>query len=44
MARIPVDEIRRIKDEVAIRSYLEAKVAEFRRHGADIVCPCPFPD
>jgi DNA primase len=44
MARIPEDEIRRIKDEVGIRSYLEAKGAGFRQHGADVVCPCPFPD
>jgi DNA primase catalytic core len=44
MARIPSEEIQRIKDEVSIRRYLEAKGYEFRKHGADIVCPCPFPD
>ncbi|TQE98122.1 MAG: hypothetical protein FKY71_15465, partial [Spiribacter salinus] len=44
MARIPDDEIRRIKAEVPIRSYLEGRGHAFRQHGADIVCPCPFPD
>jgi len=44
MARIPDDEIRRIKAEVPIRSYLEGRGSAFRQHGADIVCPCPFPD
>jgi len=43
MARIPDDEIRRIKAEVPIRSYLEGRGSAFRPHGADIVCPCPFP-
>ncbi|MGI8663237.1 MAG: CHC2 zinc finger domain-containing protein [Acidimicrobiales bacterium] len=44
MARIPDDELARLKAEVSIVRLVEAAGIELRRHGADLVGLCPFHD
>lgn len=44
MARIPDEEIERLKAEVAVERLAEAKGVELRRHGADLLGLCPFHD
>ena len=42
MARIPEQEIERLKDEVALERLVEAAGVELRRQGKDMVGCCPF--
>ena len=44
MARIPDEEIERLKAEVSVERLAEAKGVELRRHGADLLGRCPFHD
>jgi len=44
MARIPDEEIERIKREVALERLAVADGVELRRHGADLIGRCPFHD
>jgi len=42
MARIPDEEIQRLKREVALERLVEASGVELRRHGANLVGRCPW--
>jgi DNA primase catalytic core len=42
MARIPEDEIARLKREVSIERLAEARGVKLKRHGADLIGLCPF--
>jgi DNA primase catalytic core len=42
MARIPEDEIERLKREIAVERLAVAKGVELKRHGKDLVGRCPF--
>ena len=42
MARIPEEEIKRLKREVSIERLVEARGVKLKRHGADLVGLCPF--
>ncbi len=42
MARIPGDEVERLKREVSVERLAQAAGVEFKRHGADLVGRCPF--
>ncbi len=42
MARVPEEELERIKREVSIERLVEATGVELRRHGADLIGLCPF--
>ncbi len=44
MARIPEDEIERLKREIAVERLAVAKGVELKRHGKDLVGKCPFHD
>ena len=44
MARIPEDEIERLKREVSLERLVTAAGIELRRHGADLLGLCPFHD
>ena len=44
MARIPEEEIERLKREVSIERLAEARGVKLKRHGADLVGLCPFHD
>ena len=44
MARIPDDEIERLKREVALERLAAADGVELRRHGANLIGRCPFHD
>jgi len=44
MARIPDEEIARLKQEVSLVRLVEGRGIELRRHGADLVGLCPFHD
>lgn len=44
MARIPDEEIDRLKVEVSLERLVEAAGVELRRAGADLVGCCPFHD
>ena len=43
MPRYPVELVERIKREVSVRSWLEARGCAFAPHGRDVVCRCPLP-
>jgi DNA primase catalytic core len=42
MARIPEEEIKRLKQEVSIERLVEARGIKLKRHGADLIGLCPF--
>ena len=42
MARIPEEEIERLKSEIAVERLAEAKGVKLRRHGQDLLGLCPF--
>jgi DNA primase len=42
MARVPEEELERIKREISIERLVESSGVELRRHGADLIGPCPF--
>ena len=42
MARIPEDEIERMKQEVSVQRLAEARGIKLERHGADLIGLCPF--
>jgi DNA primase len=42
MARIPDDEIQRLKREVSLERLVAAAGVELKRHGADLIGLCPF--
>ena len=44
MARIPEDEIDRLKAEVSLQRLAEKRGITLRRHGADLLGLCPFHD
>ena len=44
MARIPEEEIQRLKREVSLERLVEAQGIELRRHGGDRIGLCPFHD
>jgi DNA primase catalytic core len=44
MARIPDDELERLKREVSVERLVQAKGIELKRHGADLIGRCPFHD
>ena len=44
MARIPDEEIERLKREVSLQRLVEARGIELSRHGADLLGLCPFHD
>lgn len=44
MARIPDEEIERLKQEVSLQRLVEAQGIELKRHGADLLGHCPFHD
>ncbi len=44
MARIPDDEIERLKREVPIERLAKAAGIELRKHGSDLIGRCPFHD
>ena len=44
MARIPDDEIERLKREVSLEQLVAAAGIELRKHGADLIGTCPFHD
>lgn len=44
MARIPDEEIERLKAEMSVERLAEAKGVELRRHSADLLGRCPFHD
>jgi len=44
MARIPTDELERLKREVPIASLVEASGVQLERHGQDLRGKCPFHD
>ncbi|MDB4913022.1 MAG: primase [Gemmatimonadetes bacterium] len=44
MARIPDDELERIKRETDLVALVQAAGVELRRHGANVIGRCPFHD
>jgi DNA primase catalytic core len=42
MARIPEDEVERLKREVSVQRLAEARGIKLTRHGADLLGKCPF--
>ena len=44
MARIPDEEIERLKQEVSLERLAEARGIQLTRHGADLIGLCPFHD
>ena len=42
MARIPGEDIERMKREVSLQSLVDAQGIELKRHGADLLGLCPF--
>ena len=44
MARIPEEEIERLKNEVSLERLAEARGVKLTRHGADLLGLCPFHD
>ena len=44
MARIPEEEIERLKREVSLERLAEARGVKLKRHGADLIGLCPFHD
>ena len=44
MARIPDEEIERLKQEISLERLAEARGIELKRHGADLLGLCPFHD
>lgn len=44
MARIPEEEIERLKNEVSLERLAEARGVKLARHGADLLGLCPFHD
>jgi DNA primase len=44
MARIPDEEIERLKREISLERLAEARGVELRRHGANLLGLCPFHD
>jgi DNA primase catalytic core len=44
MARIPEEEIERLKREVSVQRLAEARGVKLKRHGADLIGLCPFHD
>ncbi|MCP4276565.1 MAG: hypothetical protein GY779_09465, partial [Gammaproteobacteria bacterium] len=44
MARIPDDQIDRLKTEVSLQRLAEGMGITLKRHGADLIGLCPFHD
>ena len=44
MARIPTDELERLKQEVSIQRLAKGRGIILKRHGADLIGLCPFHD
>jgi DNA primase len=44
MARIPDEELERLKNEISLERLVRARGVELRRHGADLIGLCPMHD
>ena len=44
MARIPDDELERLKQDVALQRLAEVRGIKLKRHGSDLIGLCPFHD
>jgi hypothetical protein len=44
LARVPAEELEKLKAEVSLERLAEAKGVQLRRHGADLLGLCPFHD
>jgi len=44
MARIPDEEIKRLKQEISVQRLAEARGVALKRHGSDLIGLCPFHD
>ena len=44
MARIPDDEIQRLKSEISVERLVTSFGVELKRHGAELIGRCPFHD
>ena len=44
MARIPDDEIQRLKSEISMERLVTSFGVELNRHGAELIGRCPFHD
>jgi DNA primase len=44
MARIPDDQLERLKQEVSLQRLVEGKGIALKRHGSDLIGLCPFHD
>ena len=44
MARIPEQELDRLKREISVQRLAEAQGVKLKRHGADLIGLCPFHD
>ena len=44
MARIPTDELERLKRETDLAALVRARGVELKRHGKDLLGLCPFHD
>src|SRR5688572_31346686 len=44
MARVPAEELERLKREVSLERLVEAKGVVLRKHGPDLIGRCPFHD
>jgi len=44
MARIPDDELERLKQDISIQRLAEGRGITLKRHGADLIGLCPFHD
>ncbi len=44
MARIPAQQLNRLKQEVSVERLAEGRGVVLKRHGADLIGLCPFHD
>jgi DNA primase len=44
MARIPVEVVERLKEEISVQRLAEARGVTFKKHGSDLIGRCPFHD
>ena len=44
MARIPADQLERLKQTVSVQRLAEGRGIALKRHGADLIGLCPFHD
>ena len=44
MARIPADQLDRLKQDISLQRLVEAQGIVLKKHGTDLIGPCPFHD